>query len=338
MASSVKSDNIKDIGKTVLQGGVIGVANIIPGVSGGTLALMLGIYQKTIDAVCSVNAELFMRVLALLQRRKGAWHTLWAYICDRGLLFLGWLGAGAMVAIVLFARLMGWLLENHQSPSYAFFGGLVLASIIFPWRRITRRSWREACACVLACVLTVGLSASVSDAERIEKVQRKQAIAAAAEEDGSQGVVVEPVRMLVIFGAAVLAISAMVLPGISGSFILLLMGVYFDILAAINQRDVLVLGVFALGALAGLLVFSRVIGWFLDRFFNVTMAFMIGLMLGSLYELWPFKPVVQVGDEMVVLGNTLQGISAGQWGVAFVSALCGLGIVLGFAQLKLKTG
>jgi putative membrane protein len=222
-----------------------------------------------------------------------------------------------------------WLLVHYQAPSYAFFGGLVLASIIFPWRSITRRSWREVCACMLACVLTVGLSASVSDSERIEKEERKQSIAAAAETE--QGV--DPVRMLVIFGAAVLAISAMVLPGISGSFILLLLGVYFDILSAINQRDVLVLGVFALGALVGLLVFSRIIGWFLHRFFNVTMAFMIGLMLGSLYELWPFKGAAVVGDTTIMLGNTLEGIGAGQWGVAAISALVGFAIVLAFALL-----
>ena len=330
MAELIRDTGIKEAGKAVLQGGVIGIANIIPGVSGGTLALMLGIYQRTIDAVCSVNLALLGKVVAL-RKGKAGWDDLWQYAKEQGLVFLAWLGAGALLAIVLFARVMGWVLENHLGPAYAFFGGLVLASIVFPWRCLTRRSWRELLAGLLACMLVVGMSFGVTDQDRLEKVERKQLLAQDGEAGVEQGAGVDAARMLLIFMAGVLAVSAMVLPGISGSFILLLMGVYFDILAAINQRELLVLLLFVAGIGVGLLVFTRFISKLLTRAFNVTMAFMIGLMVGSLYELWPFKGRAMVGDEVVVLGNTLQEISRGQWGTAFVAFVAGVAIVLGFA-------
>lgn len=317
--------------KAVVQGGLIGVANIIPGVSGGTLALMLGIYQRTIDAVCSINLELLRKVLGCLRGRKGAWPSLWSYAQTQGLVFLGWLGLGAVGGIVLFARVMGYILAHHRSPAYAFFGGLVLASIIFPWRCLRRRSWRELLSGVMAFVLTVGLSLAVSDQDRLEKEERKQRLEQADPAGGVIAAEREIGRMVLIGGAGALAVSAMILPGISGSFILLLLGVYFDILAAINQRDIILLVVFLAGIGIGLLVFTRFVSVLLSRAFNITMAFMIGLMAGSLYELWPFKGQAQVGGETVVLGNTVQGMGGADVLWAGVAFGVGLLLVAGFA-------
>ncbi len=334
MADHIGGADIKDVGKAVVKGGLIGVANVIPGVSGGTLALMLGIYQRTINAICSVNAALLQKVLVLPFKGKAGWQDLWTYAGERDLFFLGWLGGGAIVGIVLFARVMGWLLEQYREPSSAFFLGLVLASIVFPWRYLTRRSWREICAFALACVLAVGLSMAVSEEDRIARAARKQAVVEDAAVTEAVAPAVEQVdvaHMALIFGGGVLALSAMVLPGVSGSFILLLLGVYADVLRAVNQREVLVLAVFLVGGVVGLLMFTRVMGWLLARMFNLTMAFMIGLMVGSLYELWPFKRTVQVGEELVILGNRLQGIGFGDvmWtGLAF---LVGIVLVSGFA-------
>jgi putative membrane protein len=322
---------LKEWGKTFLQGVLIGVANIIPGVSGGTLALMLGIYQRTIGAICSVNLELLGKVIALLRNGKEAWGSLWLYARDKGLVFLACLGFGAIAGIVHFASVMGWVLEHHSGPAFAFFAGLVLASILFPWRCLTRRSWRELVAGLLAFVLVVGLSLAVTDTDRREKVVRKQAIAQEHQSGTEQVARLDAPRMLFVFCAGMLAVSAMVLPGISGSFLLLLMGVYFDILRAINQREFLFLCVFAAGIGVGLLVFTRFISKLLARFFNVTMAFMIGLMAGSLYELWPFKGHDVVGGETVVLGNTLQGIDPGGATIALVTFTAGVLLVLGFS-------
>lgn len=322
---------------TLVKGMLIGIANIIPGVSGGTLALMLGIYKRVIDAIGHVNMVLFRKVLAVLCFKRGAWREFWAYVRDADLFFLGWLGAGAVSAILLSSHLMEWLLKEHHAASYAFFLGLVFCSIIFPWRYLTRHSWREVVAMVLAAVLTVGLSLALTDSEKIAKAERKQAIkeskaVAGVEIAGAaESREVDVGRLAVIFFAAILAISAMVLPGISGSFVLLLIGVYFDILSAINNLDFIVIGVFALGALSGLVAFSRLMGALLDRFFNITMAFMVGLMAGSLYELWPFKRMAQVGGETLYLSAVWRGVSVNEELVALAAFAAGCVIVIGFA-------
>lgn len=337
MDADTGENRLNGVVKTIVQGGLIGVANVIPGVSGGTLALMLGIYKRTIDAVRSVNLVLMQKVLKVLRREPGSWDALWQHARETGLFFLAWLGAGAVIAIVAFARVMSWLLKNQQEPSYAFFGGLVFASMLFPWRSLTRRSWRELMAFFLGCVLVLGLSLSVSDQERVEKFERKHVMAEEKASGLRQDSSFDPVRLLVVFAAAVLAISAMVLPGISGSFLLLLLGVYPDILAAINQLDLVVLGVFALGSLAGLLVFTRLVGVLLDRIFNLTMAFMIGLMAGSLYELWPFKRQTVIHGEILLLGNRWQDIDPVRAGIILMAGMAGILLVAGFAVLSRHT-
>ena len=323
----------RDVGKAIAKGSMIGVANVIPGVSGGTLALMLGIYQRTINAICSVNLHLLRLVLALPCQGKRAWSNLWEYAHTHDLFFLGWLGGGAILGIVLFARVMGWLLDAQRELSSAFFLGLVLVSILFPWRCLTRRSWREGCAFLLACALAVGLSTAVSEEERVERAMRKQAVAETSAVDTFGQPQMDAARLLLIFAGAVLALSAMVLPGVSGSFLLLLLGIYTDVLTAVNERNLLVIGVFMAGAVIGLLLFTRVIGWLLGRAFNLTMAFMIGLMVGSLYELWPFKRMLLVGEEWVILGNAVTGIGLGAAVGALVAAMLGACLVIGVAWL-----
>lgn len=330
----MENAGLADTAKAVVKGGLIGVANVIPGVSGGTLALMLGIYQRTINAICGLNIQLIRKLLMLPLKGKAGFSDLWRYAVEHDLFFLGWLAGGALVGIVLFARIMGWLLEVYQEPASAFFLGLVLASIIFPWRYLTRHSWREVCAFALACALAVGLSMGVSEEDRMQRALRSQVAAEARAEDPSlMEQRLDVAHLVVIFGAGVLALSAMVLPGVSGSFILLLLGVYADVLAAVNQRELLVLGVFLIGGVVGLLLFTRVIGFLLARIFNLTMAFMIGLMVGSLYELWPFKRTAEVGEELVVLGNRLQGIGLGEAALALLAALIGMGIVFASARM-----
>jgi putative membrane protein len=139
-----------------------------------------------------------------------------------------------------------------------------------------------------------------------------------------------PARLVGIGLAAAVAISAMVLPGISGSFVLLMLGVYFDLLAAIDRRQIVVLAVFALGCGGGLLVFVRIMNVLLNRFYSVTMAFMIGLMAGSLYVLWPFKRTVTVGAETLYLGNVLRGASGGEEATALCAFLAGALLIIAF--------
>ncbi len=299
------------------KGFLIGLANIIPGVSGGTLALILGIYKRMISALHSIGMPLVKALIAVILFKKGAFAELGKELrrIDAG--FMALIGVGAVVAILATSSLMENMLENYHSQSYAFFFGLVMVSIIFPYRYLKRRSWREVIAFVLALVMTVSLTFLVSEEEQVEKVKVKQVLHvaddAAKAEVALQGGDVSASdesgfisfehpggkRLVMLFFAAALAISAMVLPGISGSFVLLLLGAYFDVLHAVNDRQVIVLAVFCLGLGVGLLVFSRIMNFLLEKLYNITMAFMIGLMVGSLYVLWPFKKIVIVVTESV---------------------------------------
>jgi len=318
---------------TFLKGFLIGLANIIPGVSGGTLALILGIYKRVIDALHNVGLPLAGAACRALTFRRDAWRRLGRELQRIDAVFLGVLGLGAVAAIAATSRLMEYLLEHQHAPAYAFFFGLVLASMIFPYRYLRRRSVRELISFVLAAVLTVSLTFLVDEEEQVAKVQAKQEMEMLeGAKPGDGGVVSferpDAVRLGFIGLSAALAISAMVLPGISGSFVLLLLGVYFDLLRAINDRQVIVLGVFAIGILGGLLIFSRIMSVLLNRLYNVTMAFMIGLMAGSLWVLWPFKRVVAVGAEKVYLGNVWPGAPGATELISIVTAGLGAGIVL----------
>jgi putative membrane protein len=325
------------------KGFLIGLANIIPGVSGGTLALILGIYKRIVVAIHNIGLPLVRAGLLCMALRPGSLARLRDELERIDAVFLGLLGAGAVTAILATSRLMSYLLDHHYVPSYAFFWGLVLASMIFPYRYLKRRRLRELVAFLLAGVLTVSLAFAMDEEDRIEKVRRKQALEQAeVRAERTAGIVslAHPgaARLGVVFLSAALAISAMILPGISGSFVLLLSGVYFDILTAINNRQIVVLGVFCAGLGMGLLVFSRLMNVLLERFYNVTMAFMIGLMAGSLYILWPFKRTVWVGVETVYLGNSLpDGFGPQVWQAA-LAMLVGAGIVLGFYAVSRKRG
>jgi len=333
--------------KTAVKGYLIGIANIIPGVSGGTLALILGIYERLIRALRNIDLDVMRAGLGLILCKKGAVKRLRDELIRMDALFLVWIAVGAAIAILSTSRLMAYVLRAHHAPSYAFFFGLVLISMVFPYRHLRRKSWREAVSFLLAAVLTVSLTFTVDEDQEVAAAEAKQSVELAQEaevgaEEADRGLVSFESpgvrRLVMVFLAAGLAISAMVLPGISGSFVLLLLGVYFDILLAINERQILVVAVFGLGALAGLLAFSRIMNVLLERCYNVTMAFMIGLMAGSLYVLWPFKRVVTVGDETLYLNNVWPACFERTVGVSLAAFAAGAAIVLGFAAIEKGQG
>jgi putative membrane protein len=308
----------------LLKGGIIGIANIIPGVSGGTLALILGIYKRLIESLHNINAETIRVGLTWLMSPRKQWPLLQAEWQRIEGMFLCLIGAGALGAVVLASRFMETILVSYHDAAYGFFFGLILVSIVFPFQYLKRLSWKEWLSMVIAAVFLVGLDVSVSDQEKLDKAEAshqrelfKEAKAHSAEtgeplpEDFASmpEVDLDAAKLLLIFSAGAVAISAMVLPGISGSFMLLLMGVYFDVLTAINQRDLLVLAVFAAGMAVGLLTVVRLVNWLLEKFYNPTLAFMIGLMAGSLWSIWPFKSSEDVAGQAVYLRNCLPGPS-----------------------------
>ena len=241
-----------------LRGIAMGAADLVPGVSGGTVALITGIYGRLISAIASVGIDILS--LVLRGRIAEAYKAI-----DGNFLLL--LAAGIGTAIVGFAAILNWLLLHYPLPLWATFSGLVLASALSlvkqNYRSWSLRDWS---------FFTIGVAVAVS-------VGLTQAIQM-------------PLTPLGIFFAGSIAISAMILPGISGSFLLLLMGVYQPIIAAVVNLELVTLALFALGCGVGLIFFSKLLQRLLAVAEKATVATLFGFLLGSLVILWPWQVTV----------------------------------------------
>ena len=280
-----------------LAGFLMGAADIVPGVSGGTMAFILGIYGELVEAIRSCTAPKAIRLIVTLRWRE-AFRTLpWAFLLS--------LGLGIVSAIVALSSPLKWMLENRLPWILAFFFGLVAASIICVFRRVG--SWKASRFVALlaggaAGWIVVGLSQVQSPPDAL--------------------------WYLALCGA--IAISAMILPGISGSFILLLMGRYDYVLNAVHQlrrgseipQQLAVLGVFALGVVIGIAVFIRLLAWLLRRYHDVTIALLIGFMMGSLRKVWPWKIADRIENA-----NLMPSAGRDFW-IALALALAGFLLVL----------
>lgn len=243
----------KVILKWFLKGAVMGAADAVPGVSGGTMALITGIYERLISALASFRVSM-VRDLA-----RGEFASVWIRV-DGG--FLLTLGAGILTSLFSVLSLVHWLLESYPQMLWSFFLGLIAASLIV---LVRRQVWhRLDAALMLAGTLIAGGIAF------------------------STGLHLEVTPPTLILGGA-LAISAMLLPGISGSFILLLLGLYPAVVEAVHQRDLMVVGWVALGCVIGILVFSRVLNWLLRHWHDRVLGFMLGFILGALVKVWPWQ-------------------------------------------------
>ncbi|MFB0520456.1 MAG: DUF368 domain-containing protein [Desulfatiglandales bacterium] len=232
----------------------MGAANVIPGVSGGTMALILGIYAELIDAIRSLNLN-FLRLVGLLKIREAISSVSWPFLLS--------VGVGVLLATVSLARALSWLLDECPVLVWSFFFGLILSSV-FAVGRVVKR-WK------MTAFVAIGLGAVAA--------YFLFGLVPAATPDAAW----------FIFSSGFLAICAMILPGVSGAYILVLLGKYHYILEAINNKDLETLLILIAGALVGLLSFVRVIAWLLRRYHDLTMALLIGLMLGSLRKIWPWK-------------------------------------------------
>ena len=246
----------------LIRGALIGVAEVIPGVSGGTVALIVGLYRKLIDAIADV-------VLAGRRLITGPRSDVGPLIRGLPWAMLIPVAIGMVAAVILGARIIEPLLETHPEQMRALFFGLVAAGIVVPLGILLRTppggfSWRDAVLIVVA------------------------AAAAALLTGLPPGDVTDP-PLIVVFLAAAVAICALVLPGVSGSFFLLSVGLYATTIAAVNERNFAYLAVFALGAIFGLAAFVSFLRWLLDHHTRITMAIIVGLMLGSLRALWPWQ-------------------------------------------------
>ena len=237
-----------------LKGIAMGAADVVPGVSGGTVAFITGIYTELLDSIKSINLEA-LRCL-FQQGPMKAWQQI------NGT-FLLVLGSGIVVAILSLAKGIHHLLETYPIMLWSFFFGLILASSVHMGRQISAWSSRNVAALVVGVVCAAAISlAGVNSIE---------------------------VSYLNLFVAGAIAITAMILPGISGSFILLLMGLYAPVLGAIKGFQLDILGCFALGAGLGLMAFSRLLSWLLHHYTDLMYALLTGFMLGALVKVWPWK-------------------------------------------------
>ncbi len=298
--------------KTVLlliKGGIIGIANIIPGVSGGTLALVLGIYERIIAAIHNISFTTVTSFLKIFTFKKESWDDFRKEMSRIDAVFLVLLTVGAFGAIVALASLMTYLLETWHDPTYGFFFGLVMISIVAPYRLLQKKGVSVILSGLVAAALVLSVSLAVSGEKMLKKAEARHQIelssGSGTEAPSGGAVTVNALKYSYIFVQGAVAISAMILPGVSGSFLLLLMGGYFDILKAIAERDLIVLMVFSVGCLFGILLFTRLLNYLLKRWHDQTMGFLVGLIIGSLWMIWPFKTTATVGGETVYLSNTL---------------------------------
>jgi putative membrane protein len=243
--------------KTFLKGLAMGSADVVPGVSGGTIAFITGIYARLLDAISSVNVE------AVRVWRRDGFRAVWEHIDGT---FLIALGAGILTAIISLAKIIHYLLAEHPVLLWSFFFGLIIASSIHIARTIPQWRWQE-CGLLLAGVV---VAAGISLASPTETTA----------------------TLPILFLAGSIAICAMILPGISGSFILLLMGLYAPVIGAVKAFDLPILLTVAAGAGLGLLLFSRLLSWLLRQYASMMLALLTGFMIGSLAKVWPWKETI----------------------------------------------
>lgn len=245
-----------------LKGVAMGAADVVPGVSGGTIAFISGIYEELIDSISKVN-------LATLRLwKKEGFSSMWSELNGNFLLSLA---LGIALSIISLAKLIRHLLETQPILIWSFFFGLVLASIIYVGRQITR--WN------LGTIILMVAGALTAYFITTLTPQTTNA------------------SYPYVFLSGALAICAMILPGISGSFILLLLGMYKPVLDAINDKNIGLLATLMLGAVVGILSFSRLLKWLFDHYENLTLAVLTGFIIGSLNKIWPWKEIL--ASEMI---------------------------------------
>ncbi len=241
-----------------LKGMAMGAADVVPGVSGGTIAFISGIYEELLQSISNININL----LKTLKKEgvKAAWKQLNGN-------FLLALFSGIFISILSLAKVISWLLENHPILVWSFFFGLVLASVIYIGKQIKKWNALSVGLLVLATIVAYTITT----------------LPPLVSESSSNSF---------LFLSGAIAVCAMILPGISGSFILVLLGAYKPILNAVSSRDIVAITIVALGAVVGLLSFSRILKWLFANYKNYTLAALTGFIIGSLNKIWPWKKVL----------------------------------------------
>ena len=252
-----KMRSIKEYFLLILKGAGMGAADIVPGVSGGTIAFITEIYEELVNSIKSINYKSFRKIFS--EGIKEFWNSINGN-------FLISVFAGILISVFTLANMLETLLQDEPILVESFFFGLIIASAVYVAKKITNWNWQKIVA-ILAGIIVAYLITSLTPAQT-------------------------PEAYWFVFLSGALAICAMILPGISGAFILLILGKYQFILGAVNDLNLGVIAIFAVGALVGLISFSNILSWFLRKFHDITIAVLSGFMIGSLYKIWPWKRAV----------------------------------------------
>lgn len=246
----------------VFKGMGMGAADVVPGVSGGTIAFISGIYEELIESIKSIS----LGTLKVWKEKgfKSAWKSINGN-------FLLAVFSGVFISIFTLTKIIKYLLENQPVAVWSFFFGLIIASVYFVGKQIGKWDTKTVLGLIIGTVVAFYITTISSEAAVDSKA--------------------------FFFISGMIAICAMILPGISGSFILLLLGSYYAVLNAVHDKDFVILGVFALGCIVGLLAFSRLLDFLFKRFKEVTLAVLTGFLIGSLNKIWPWKETLKFREN-----------------------------------------
>ncbi len=288
----------------------MGAADVVPGVSGGTIAFITGIYDTLLESIRRVNPSLIG-----LWRREG-FKAAFAHINGT---FLILLLTGILTSIFTLARVITWMLHTHPIPLWSFFFGLIIISVIHMFKQVSQWGFSRLVAVALGALFAFGITVL-------------------------HPLNLEPTSLNILLAGSI-AICAMILPGISGSFILLLLGMYTPILGAAKTLDITTLGLFATGCVIGLLTFSHVLSWVLRNYRDIALTFLTGLMIGTLSKIWPWKQTLtwrtnSSGEQVPLIEQNLSPFSFEQLtgqpallGYAVLAMIVGIALVWGLEKL-----
>lgn len=289
--------------RVALKGYAMGAANVVPGVSGGTIALLTGIYPTLVKCLDSLTAKETWTDL-LHGRFKAFWN------CVNGN-FLVTLFAGVLISILSLAKLMTYVLDLYPVLTWAFFFGLIIASSWMMFRDIKGWGFKDVLFAVFGLILGVVIC-TLSPTET-------------------------PDNYLFIFLCGAISVCTMILPGISGSFVLLILGKYDFIMGAISNLNLPVLAVFGIGCVVGLLAFAKLLDWLLEHWEKQTMLVLLGFVVGSLIKVWPWNDMQAVTDAQILRTGAATPVDM-QIPGAVICCIAGIALVLALEKLGKKKG
>lgn len=254
--------NLKDYIFIALKGIAMGAADVVPGVSGGTIAFISGIYEELLETISSFNIQ------ALKVLTKEGIKPFWKHINGS---FIATLLFGIAISIISLAKLITYLLQNHSLLLWGFFFGLIVASVFLVGKKVVKWTFQK----IVALIIGTLIAFVVTILNPMEN----------------------PDTLWFVFISGAIAICAMILPGISGSFILLLLGSYELILSSIKDFKITTILTFILGCVVGLLSFSKFLNWLFKKYHDVTVAALTGFLVGSLNKIWPWKEVISTREN-----------------------------------------